>query len=63
MQTPDDVIVEQGRLARREGQPLGANPWFGGGKVEAANQWKWELGWKEENEQLELNRSKQLPNA
>ena len=52
MRTPDDDIVEQGRLARREGQPLDANPWFGGGKTEAANQWKWELGWKDEDARL-----------
>jgi len=45
----NDDTVQHGKHARRKGLPLDANPWFGGGKREAANQLKWEMGWKEED--------------
>jgi hypothetical protein len=41
-----DDAFEEGRQARLEGRPLESNPYFGGSKTEAANQLKWELGWK-----------------
>jgi hypothetical protein len=41
-----DDAFEEGRQARLEGRPLESNPYFGGGKTEAANQLKWDLGWK-----------------
>jgi hypothetical protein len=45
-----DEVFSQGKIARRNGKPLDSNPWFGGGKTEAANQVKWEMGWKEEDQ-------------
>jgi len=56
---PTDEIRVQGREARRNGVPLASNPWFGGGKREAASQLKWEIGWKEEDE-LARRRDAQL---
>jgi hypothetical protein len=49
MKFQSDEVIEEGRQARREGRPLESNPWFGGGKREAANRLKWEIGWKEED--------------
>jgi hypothetical protein len=44
-----DDAFEEGRQARLEGRPLDSNPYFGGGKTEAANQLKWDVGWKREH--------------
>jgi hypothetical protein len=52
MKSVDHDVIEQGRAAKREGRPLDSNPWFGGGKTEAANQLKWELGWKQEHARI-----------
>jgi hypothetical protein len=41
-----DDAFEEGRQARLEGRSLDSNPYFGGSKADAANQLKWDLGWK-----------------
>jgi hypothetical protein len=41
-----DDAFEEGRQARLEGRSLDSNPYFGGSKSDAANQLKWDLGWK-----------------
>jgi hypothetical protein len=57
MNSANDDAFEAGRQARRNGQPLESNPHFGGGKTEAANQWKWADGWNNENKALQANRT------
>jgi hypothetical protein len=54
---PNDEVFNQGRLARGEGRSPKTNPWFGGGKTEAANQLKWEMGWKVDDAQAPRQKS------
>ena len=49
MSVDSEDAFEQGRRARLQGEPVDSNPYFGGGKREAANEMKWNNGWIKED--------------